>query len=129
MKILNFIVILLSLSTFAGVVNAAIPLESDNQILGSWKLDTTKQSATSSELIEREDTWTFKNGTVTITNIPRDGGYYDQSPVKYVIEDGKLKVSVLGRAGKFEIFSLEERGENNMVLKAKYGNIYQFTKK
>lgn len=129
MKILNIAAILVSLSTFAGIVNADIPLESDKEIVGSWKLESTKQSASSSDSIQREDTWTFNNGTVTISNIPRDGGFYDQAPVKYVIEDGKLKVSVLGRAGKFDIYTLVERNENSMTLKAKYGTIYNFSKK
>ncbi len=129
MKILSFVAILVGMSTFAGIVYADIPFQSDKEILGSWKLESTKQSANSGDIIPREDTWTFNNGTVTISNIPRDGGYYDQAPVKYVIEDGKLKVSVLGRAGKFDIYSLQERNENNMVLKAKYGTIYNFVKK
>ncbi|PKM12369.1 MAG: hypothetical protein CVV13_05635 [Gammaproteobacteria bacterium HGW-Gammaproteobacteria-3] len=131
MKILNFTarVLVFGLSTFAGLVNADIPFESDRQIQGSWKLDSTKQSAKSNQVMTREDTWTFKDGSVAITHIPRDGGYYDQAPVKYVIEEGKLKISIQGRPSRFDVFSLVEIDEKNMVLKTKYGNIYQFTKK
>ncbi|MDT8407053.1 MAG: lipocalin family protein [Methylococcales bacterium] len=128
MKILSFIAILLGISTFAGIVNADITLQSNKEILGTWKLESTKQSATSGELIAREDTWKFDENTLTISNIPREGGFYDQPPVKYVIEDGKLKVAVLGRAGRFNVYTLIERTENKMVLKAKFGSIYNFSK-
>jgi hypothetical protein len=129
MKLLKHIAILLSLSVFAATVYADIPLESDKDILGSWKLDGTKKSSKSTDIIEREDTWTFDNGTVTITNIPREGGHYDQAPVKYVIEEGKLKISILGRMGRFDEFSLLEKGDNTMALRAKFGTIYLFSRK
>ncbi len=129
MKILNILVILLGMLTFSGIVNAEISLQSNHEIIGTWKLESTKQSAASGELIPREDTWTFEDSTLTISNIPREGGFYDQPPVKYVVEDGKLKVSVLGRAGRFNVYTLIERTEDKMVLKAKYGSIYYFSKK
>ncbi|GAB4271161.1 MAG: hypothetical protein Kow0065_20840 [Methylomicrobium sp.] len=111
-----------------GWVSADIPLESDQGIQGGWKLEYTKSSADAKESIKREDTWTFNSGKVTITNIPREGTYYNQPPVNYVIEDGKLKISLLGRPSRFDEFSLVDLSEKSMTLKGKYGDIYQFKK-
>jgi hypothetical protein len=99
-------------------------------IQGTWVLEYTKQSEESKKIVKREDTWVFNdNGTVTIKHIPREGGYYDQSPVNYEIEGDKLKVSILGRTGKFDKFSLISKEEKIMILKARFGSIYQFIKK
>ncbi len=41
-----------------------------------------------------------------------------------------LKVSILGRAGKFDVYSLVEKTDTTMVLKDnKYGTYMYFTKK
>ncbi len=92
-------------------------------------MDYTKKSEKSKETAKREDTWVFDKSTVTIKNILREGSYYDQSPVNYVIEDGKLKVSILGRSGKFDNFSVLNKDEKSMTLKARFGGIYHFIKK
>ncbi|MGY6277294.1 hypothetical protein [Methylomonas sp. MgM2] len=129
MKKINFALLFLSLSFLTSSVIAESLLKSTEDVIGSWKLDHTKKSTTSTEIIKREDTWTFKNGSVTITHIPRDGTYYDQPPVNYEIEDGKLKVALLGRSDKFDTFTLIEKDDKSMTLKGKYGDIYFFTKK
>lgn len=129
MKKISLAAISLGLSLFAGLAFADIPLKSTSEIQGSWVLLYTKKSAAAEETIKREDTWTFKDGIITITHIPRDGTYYDQSPVKYEIEEGKLTIGILGRPGKFDVFSLVERDDKNMTLKGKFGDIYQFSKK
>ena len=117
--------ILLSSHAFA----EGTPLTNEN-IQGAWALEYTKKSEKSEELMKREDTWVFSsNGTVIIKNIPRDGGYYDQLPVKYEIEGDKLKIALLGRAGKFDKFSLVSKDDKNMTLKARFGAIYQFVKR
>ncbi len=119
---------LLALTVFANVVYAADAFKNSEQVEGTWKLEYTKRSMTETETIKREDTWKFKDGKVTITHIPREGSYFDQTPVDYKIEDGILKISILGRANRFEIFSLVKIDNNYMTLKAKYGSIYQFRK-
>ena len=130
MKKITVIAILASILAISGNVYAESTALTNQNILGSWILEYTKKSEKAKETIKREDTWIFNNdGTVTITHIPRDGGYYDQLPVNYEIEGGKLKVSILGRAGKFDIFSLVNNDEKIMVLKARFGDIYQFIKK
>ncbi|MGZ4958885.1 MAG: lipocalin family protein [Methylomonas sp.] len=129
MKKINLTGIFLGLSVFAGLVYADVPLQSNEDVQGSWKLEYTKKSATATDTIKREDTWTFKGDTVTITHIPREGTFYDQSPVHYEIEGGKLKISLLGRSDKFDVFSLVEKDEKTMVLKGKFGDIYRFNKK
>lgn len=129
MKKINAAVILLGLSLFMPAVNADVTLQSKDEIQGSWKLDHTKKNANSQEIMKREDTWSFKDGKVTITHIPREGTFYDQTPVNYEVEDGKLKISLLGRSDKFDIFSLVEKDDKNMTLKGKFGDLYFFNKK
>ncbi len=128
MKKGNLTLIFLGLSIFASVVYAEIAFKTSEEVEGAWKLEYTQRSMTDSETFKREDTWTFEGGKVTITHIPREGTYFDQSPVGYKIEDGKLKISILGRPNKFDIFSLVEKDDNNMTLKANFGAIYQFKK-
>ena len=102
----------------------------NENIQGAWTLEHTKESEKSDELMNREDIWVFnKNGTVTIKHIPREGDYYDQLPVKYVIDGDKLDIALLGRAGKFDKFTLLNKDDKNMLLKARFGAVYQFSKK
>lgn len=129
MKKINFALFILGLSLLTSPAFSESILKSKEDIQGAWKLDHTKKSATSNETIPREDTWSFNNGTVTISHIPRDGTYYDQPPVSYEVEDGKLKIGLLGRPNKFDIFSLIEKDDKTMTLKGKYGDIYVFNKK
>lgn len=103
------------------------PLNDD--IRGEWILEYTKKSGRVEDLLPREDTWVFKKDKVTIKHIPRDGGYYDQLPVNYEMKDGKLKVGILGRMGRFDTFALLEKDDKHMTLKTRYGDIYQFVKK
>ena len=129
MKKIIVAVILSSTLLFSGNLYAENTSLTNQNIQGSWDLEYTKKSEKSEETVKREDTWIFDNSTVTITNIPREGGYYDQAPVNYEIVDGKLKVSILGRSGKFDNFSVVNKEEKIMTLKARFGDIYQFIKK
>lgn len=128
MKKIKLAAVLLGLSVFSGLSFADIPLQSKEEMQGSWKLEYTKKSVTSTDTIKREDTWTFKDGKVTITHIPREGTFYDQSPVVYEIEGGKLKIALLGRSDKFDIFALQEKTDKSMTLKGKFGDVYHFNK-
>ncbi|WKJ90590.1 hypothetical protein QZJ86_00210 [Methylomonas montana] len=128
MKKSNLAAIVLGLSVFSGLTLADIPLQSNDEVQGSWKLEYTKKSVSTTETIKREDTWTFKDGKVTITHIPREGTFYDQSPVGYEIEGGKLKIAILGRPDKFDVFSLLEKSDKSMSLKGKFGDVYKFNK-
>jgi len=129
MKKINIAAVLLSLTLFVPAVFADIPLKSKEDVQGTWKLDHTKKSAASEEIIKREDTWSFKDGKVTITHIPREGIFYDQLPVNYEVEDGKLKIAILGRSDRFDVFTLVEKDDKNMTLKGKFGDVYFFSKK
>jgi hypothetical protein len=130
MKKITVAAILSSALFFSGNLYAESTSLTNQNIQGSWTLEYTKKSEKSEETVKREDTWIFNNnGTVAITHIPREGGYYDQAPVKYEIEDDKLKISILGRAGKFDTFSVINKEEKIMTLKARFGSIYQFIKK
>lgn len=128
MKKITLASAVLALSIFASAVYADTPIESTDIVQGTWKLAYTKVSATGKESIPREDTWVFKNDTVAILNIPREGGHYDQAPVKLELENGKIKVPYVGRSG-FDTFALVEKTDNAMTLKGKFGEHYFFEKK
>ncbi|MFZ2313823.1 MAG: hypothetical protein WAV82_14530 [Methylobacter sp.] len=128
MKKINLAAMLLILSLFTSAVYADITLQSKEEVEGTWKLQSTKNSLTDKEAIKREDTWIFKDGKVTILHIPREGKYYDQPPVNYEIEDGKLKVALVG-SNRFDVFSLVEKDDKSMTLKGKFGGYYYFIKK
>jgi len=130
MKIKYIAAILSTVLVFSSNTYAESTPLTDENILGTWALEYTKKSEKSEELLPREDNWTFSgNGTVTIKHIPREGDYYDQLPVNYEIKGDKLKIAILGRSGKFDSFSLVNKDESNMILKARFGDIYQFIKK
>ena len=128
MKIINLAAMLLILSAFTSAVYADITLQSKEEVEGTWKLDHTKNSLADKEPTERVDTWIFKDGKLTILNIPREGKHYDQPPVNYEIENGKLKVALVG-SSRFDIFSLVEKDDKSMTLKGKFGGYYYFIKK
>ncbi|WP_024297296.1 hypothetical protein [Methylomicrobium lacus] len=128
MKKINLASAFLAISLFTGSVYADIELKSVDDVQGSWKLQYTKNSATAKETINREDTWVFQGGKITILNIPREGKHYDQPPVNYEIDNGKLKIPYVGRSG-FDTFSLVEKDDKTMTLKGKFGEIYYFNKK
>jgi hypothetical protein len=128
MKKINLAAVLLGLSVFVSAVYADVTLQSKEEVQGTWKLQYTKNSLTDKQAIDREDTWVFKDGKLTILHIPREGTYYDQPPVPYEIEDGKLKVAIIG-GSRFDLFTVVEKDDKNMTLKGKYGGYYYFNKK
>jgi len=128
MKKINLAALLLGLSLFASAVYADVTLQSKEEVNGTWKLKSTTNSLNDKQAVNREDTWVFKDGKVTILHIPREGTYYDQPPVNYDIEDGKLKVAVVG-SNRFDIYTVVEINDKNMTLKGKFGGYYYFDKK
>jgi hypothetical protein len=128
MKKINLAAVLLGLFVFGSAVYADVTLQSKAEVEGTWKLQSTKNSLNDKQAIDREDTWVFKDGKVTILHIPREGTYYDQPPVNYDIEDGKLKVAIIG-GNRFDLFTVVEKNDKSMTLKGKYGGYYYFTKK
>lgn len=130
MKKINLAVILSVIMVFISSAYAEGDSLTEQNIQGSWKLEYTTKSEKSEERSKRKDTWVFKdNGTVVIKNIPREGGYYDQLPVKFEIEGNQLKIAILGRTGRFDKFTLVSKDGKHMALKAKFGDIYHFSKK
>jgi hypothetical protein len=129
MKKVNQAALLLALAFSANVVLADIDLKSKDEVNGTWKLHSTKNTSNvKEEALPREDTWVFKDGKLTILHIPREGKYYDQPPVNYEVEEGKLKVSQVG-SSRLDFFSLVEKSENKMILKGKFGGYFYFDKK
>lgn len=129
MKKVNQAAVLLALAFSTNVVLADIDLKSKEEVSGTWKLQSTKNTSSEKEAaLPREDTWVFKDGKLTILHIPREGKYYDQPPVNYEVEEGKLKVSQVG-SSRLDFFSLVEKSENKMILKGKFGGFFYFEKK
>jgi len=128
MKKITLATLLLGLSVFVNAVYADVTLQSNEEVQGTWKLQSTKNSLTDKQAIDREDTWVFKEGKVTILHIPREGTYYDQPPVVYEVEEGKLKVAIIG-SSRFDLFTVVDLDDKNMTLKGKYGGYYYFVKK
>ncbi len=129
MKKLNQAAMLLALAVSTSAVFADVDLKSTEDVVGTWKLESTKNTASEKEAaLPREDTWVFKDGKLTILHIPREGKYYDQPPVNYEIEEGKLKVSQVG-SSRLDFFSLVEKSDKKMILKGKFGGYFYFDKK
>jgi hypothetical protein len=129
MKKVNLASMLLVLSVVTNVAFADVELKSSDEVTGTWKLESTKNTASEKEVaLPREDTWVFKDGKVTILHIPREGKYYDQMPVNYEVEEGKLKVAQVGNT-RFDLFSVVEKSDSNMILRGKFGGFYYFKKK
>jgi hypothetical protein len=128
MKKLILATLILGLTTLASIASADISLQSKDEIAGTWKVDSTKNSLTDRRPFKREDTWVFEGGNLTILHIPREGTYYDQPPQPYEIVDGKLKVNMIGSA-RFDLYTVVEKDDKNMVLKGKFGTYYYFSKK
>jgi hypothetical protein len=131
MKIITTLRHTLGLCLLLGVssVFADMPLETDKQISGIWRLEFQKKNAESTKVIERTDTWLIEGGKLTVKGIVHDGNRpYDSIPASYLIEDNLLKVA-LGRHGKFDTYTLMERSGDIMVLKDRMGVFYHFKKK
>ncbi len=129
MNKVNQAALLIALAFSTNLVFADIELKSKDEVSGTWKLQSTKNTASEKEVaLPREDTWVFKDGKLTILHIPREGKYYDQPAVDYSIEDGKLKVSQVG-SSRLDFFSLVEKSDNKMILKGKFGGFFYFEKK
>ena len=128
MKKMNLAALYLVLAAFGSAVSADVTLQNKEEVQGTWKLQSTKNSLTDKQSIEREDTWVFKDGKVTVLHIPREGTYYDQPPVAYEVEDGKLKVAIIG-SSRFDLFTVIDKADTSMTLKGKYGGYYYFIKK
>lgn len=133
-KTMKKINILLALSLLFGFSSAAVfadTLNSDKDLIGSWFLEYTKKSPEDTEKKPMGMTWVINNNQLVQKDIPQvRGNPYDAPAVDYIVEDGNLKVSILGRAGKFDVYSLVAKTDTAMVLKDnKYGTYMYFTKK
>ena len=128
MKKMNLAALSLVLAAFGSAVSADITLQNKEEVQGTWKLQLTKNSLTDKQAIDREDTWVFKDGKVTILHIPREGTYYDQPPVAYEVDDGKLKVAIIG-SSRFDLFTVVDLTDKEMTLKGKYGGYNYLVKK
>ena len=60
MKKINLAAMFLILSAFGSAVYADVALQSKEEVEGTWKLQSTKNSLNDKQAIDREDTWVFK---------------------------------------------------------------------
>lgn len=125
LRVLPLLLICASASVFAE------PIKSEKEVEGNWLLEYTKSSLTEGASKTMGITWVLKDHQLIQKDIPQvRGNPYDSAPVEYSIENGNLKVGILGRAGKFDVYSLEEKTDTAMVLKdEKFGTYLYFTKK
>ena len=108
--------VLFLFSIFMSAANAETPIKSENDIAGSWLLESSANKLDGSR-VDRGETWIFKNGQLEKKGLTlARSGTYDVPPMPFKIESGKLLVSVVGRPGKFTSFELVEKDENSMVL-------------
>jgi hypothetical protein len=126
--------LLLTLTLLFGLSSTAVfaaALTSNKDIIGTWFLEYTKKSPEDNEKKPMGMTWVLDNSQLTQKDIPQvRGNPYDAPAVDYVVEDATLKVSILGRAGKFDSYSLVDKTDTAMVLKDnKYGTYMYFSKK
>jgi hypothetical protein len=133
-KIMKKIKLLLALPLLFGLSSAAVfadTLKSDKDVVGSWFLEYTKKSEDATEKKPMGITWVFKDGQLIQKDIPQvRGNPYDAPAVAYTVENGDLKVGVLGRAGKFDNYSVVEKTDTTMTLKdTNYGSYMYFKKK
>ncbi|MFU8788087.1 MAG: hypothetical protein ACNA7G_03600 [Methylobacter sp.] len=131
MKKINMLVTVSLLFGLSGAAVWADTLNSNKEIVGSWFLGYSKKSPDATETKPMGMTWVINDTQLIQKDIPQvRGNPYDAPAVDYLVEDGTLKVSILGRAGKFDVYSLEEKTDTSMVLKDnKYGTYLYFTKK
>lgn len=132
MKKTNIVLALpLLLLTLSSSLVIAEPIKSDQEIIGNWLLEYTKNSETTEETNPMGMTWILKDQQLIIQDIPQvRGGFYNATPVSYAIENGNLKISILGRANKFDVYTLVKKIDNIMILKdTKHGNYLYFKKK
>ncbi|MCX7104539.1 MAG: hypothetical protein NTU70_04585, partial [Methylococcales bacterium] len=95
MKKINLAAICLGFSIFATAAYADVTIQAKEDVHGTWKLQSAKNSITDKQAIDREDTRVFKDGKVTILHNPREVTYYDQEQVAYDVEEGKLKIAII----------------------------------
>lgn len=131
MKKINVLLAASLLFGLSGTAVFADTLTSNKDIIGNWFMEYTKKSLDATETKPMGMTWAINDTQLTQKDIPQvRGNSYDAPAVDYIIEDGNLKVSILGRAGKFDVYSLVEKTDTAMVLKDnKYGTYLYFTKK
>ncbi len=73
MKKITLALLLLGLSVFGTAIYADVTLKTKEEVQGTWKLQSATNSLTDKQPTDREDTWVFKDGKVTILHIPREG--------------------------------------------------------
>ena len=130
MKKINALLLLPLLFALSSV-NVWAEALTDEGLAGSWLLEYTKNKAEDENKAPMGITWELKNHKLIMRDVPQSrGNPYDSMPVDYLIENGNLKVGVLGRAGKFNEYALVEKTDKTMILKdPKFGTLYYFVRK
>ncbi|MGR8933235.1 MAG: hypothetical protein ACU837_02460 [Gammaproteobacteria bacterium] len=106
----------------------ALEIKSEADVAGTWELQATARSLDGAQSSSNKEVWIIQNGKLEMKGLvkPR-GDAYDVPAMDVSFEDGKMRIPVMGRAGKFRDYTLEQKTEDGMVLKGSEG--YLFFKK
>lgn len=125
-KLLSIAVLAMSASLVQAAENF-IKLESEESILGKWKL-YAEAPALHKEKKSVNIDWIFKKGGVLQTSATDSRATGSMAiNVKYSIEDGAIRKQISPGREKYETCNVISLEEKEMVLKCKY--LYFFLKK
>lgn len=107
----------------------ALEIKSEADVAGTWELQATARSLDGPQSSANKETWIIQNGKLEMKGLvkPR-GAAYDVPPMDVTYENGKMRIPVMGRAGKFREYTLEKKTADGMVLKGSEGYVF-FKKK
>lgn len=118
--------LILTMSAFAA---QALEINSEADVAGTWELQATARSLDGPQSGSNKETWIIQNGKLEMKGLvkPR-GDAYDVPVMDVSFESGKMRIPVMGRAGKFRDYTLEQKTADSMVLKGSEGYLF-FRKK
>ena len=128
-QMISFYGLFFVLSLFGFNVQAAVAIDSESDVAGSWVLESAAAKLNGSR-VERGETWIIGSGQLEKKGLlMARSGTYDVPPVPIKIESGKMLVAVVGRLGKFNEYELVEKVGDTMVLYARSEGFLFFKRK
>ena len=105
-------------------VFAQVDIQDKSEIVGLWKVVATTPSLTKKKKITHEKWEFFADGTYKLSAPDHRAKGEVQTKSTYLIENGKIKVAVPGRPGKFSTYSIYEKNPSGLVLKGGLEGFY-----
>lgn len=126
-KVLTPGVILFTLF-FTNVNAEPVAIQDNTPILGRWKVVFTAPNL-EKEKKPTTEKWEFKqDGTFILLAKDRRANSELQTKTRYTVENGTIKVENPGRPGKFMVYRVHDKSDNNMILQGGLEGFY-FLKK